>query len=227
MTDGDALLAAILAEPKEDTPRLVYADYLDENGQPERAEFIRVQVELARLPPKLVTCSDMGYPYSVDCPECQEDDRREALRGRERTLLAGPRPDVYENEVVWFNAGDGTESWRTMFRPQWRRGFVEAVACEAADWLAHAAALLARHPIREVTLTTWPGRAHFPTQPFSYETWLMPPAWTGNDSGMLCLPEERRGMVLGVLANRWPRVAFTLPDAAWPARPVAWDDFGR
>jgi uncharacterized protein (TIGR02996 family) len=50
MTDGYALLRAIEANPDEDTPRLAYADWLDENGQPERAEFIRLQCELARLP---------------------------------------------------------------------------------------------------------------------------------------------------------------------------------
>jgi uncharacterized protein (TIGR02996 family) len=48
MSDGDALLAAILAHPDEDTPRLVYADWLDENGQPDRAEFIRLQCANAR-----------------------------------------------------------------------------------------------------------------------------------------------------------------------------------
>jgi uncharacterized protein (TIGR02996 family) len=41
MGDGELLLRAILDQPKEDTPRLVYADWLEENGQPERAEFIR------------------------------------------------------------------------------------------------------------------------------------------------------------------------------------------
>jgi uncharacterized protein (TIGR02996 family) len=48
VSDGDALLAAILADPKEDTPRLVYADWLAENEQEKRAEFVRVQVELAK-----------------------------------------------------------------------------------------------------------------------------------------------------------------------------------
>jgi uncharacterized protein (TIGR02996 family) len=43
MSDEAALLAAILAHPDEDTPRLVYADWLTEHGQPERAEFIRLQ----------------------------------------------------------------------------------------------------------------------------------------------------------------------------------------
>ncbi len=48
MNDGDALLRAILVQPDEDTPRLVYADWLQENGEPERAEYIRLQVQLAR-----------------------------------------------------------------------------------------------------------------------------------------------------------------------------------
>jgi uncharacterized protein (TIGR02996 family) len=47
MSDEDALLRAIHANPDDDTPRLVYADWLDEHGQPERAEFIRVQVQIA------------------------------------------------------------------------------------------------------------------------------------------------------------------------------------
>jgi len=44
-----ALLAAIVATPDDDLPRLVYADWLDEHDQPERAEFIRVQCEAARI----------------------------------------------------------------------------------------------------------------------------------------------------------------------------------
>lgn len=48
MRDEEALLSAIIANPDEDTPRLVFADWLQENEQPERAEFIRVQIELAK-----------------------------------------------------------------------------------------------------------------------------------------------------------------------------------
>lgn len=45
-----AFLAAIADRPDDDLPRLVYADWLDENGEPDRAEFIRTQIELTRLP---------------------------------------------------------------------------------------------------------------------------------------------------------------------------------
>jgi uncharacterized protein (TIGR02996 family) len=43
----DAFLRQILAHPFDDGPRLVYADRLDERGDP-RGEFIRVQCEIAR-----------------------------------------------------------------------------------------------------------------------------------------------------------------------------------
>src|SRR5262245_51579788 len=47
--DAVALYQAILAHPDDDTPRLVYADWLDEHGDHDRAEFIRVQCRLARM----------------------------------------------------------------------------------------------------------------------------------------------------------------------------------
>lgn len=49
--DRAALVAGILANPDDDTPRLVAADWFEENGDAARGEFIRVQVNRARLPP--------------------------------------------------------------------------------------------------------------------------------------------------------------------------------
>jgi uncharacterized protein (TIGR02996 family) len=50
MTDHDALLRAICEHPDDDTPRLIFADFLEENGDADRAAFVRAQVELARTP---------------------------------------------------------------------------------------------------------------------------------------------------------------------------------
>lgn len=66
MSSNEAFLAAICDNPADDTPRLIYADWLEERGDP-RAEFIRVQVELARLP--------------------KRDKRRKDLKVREEELL--------------------------------------------------------------------------------------------------------------------------------------------
>lgn len=61
-----AFMADIRAAPDDDSPRLIYADWLHDHGDPERAEFIRVQCELARLP--------------------ADDPRRDALAFREMRL---------------------------------------------------------------------------------------------------------------------------------------------
>ena len=44
-----ALIRAIVAHPDEDTPRLVYADWLDEHGRGDRARLIRVQCAVVGL----------------------------------------------------------------------------------------------------------------------------------------------------------------------------------
>ncbi|HKB02229.1 MAG TPA: TIGR02996 domain-containing protein [Gemmataceae bacterium] len=48
-TEDSALWRAVVAAPHDDAPRLIYADWLEEHGEPERAEFVRVQCRLARL----------------------------------------------------------------------------------------------------------------------------------------------------------------------------------
>lgn len=50
MSERDALLAAVCADPDDDTPRLVFADWLQENGEERRAEFIREQIRFAAEP---------------------------------------------------------------------------------------------------------------------------------------------------------------------------------
>ena len=49
---ADALVQAVIESPEDDTPRLVFADFLEENGDEddrERAEFVRLQCRLAAM----------------------------------------------------------------------------------------------------------------------------------------------------------------------------------
>src|SRR5436309_1145138 len=66
MTPDDAFLKATLANPDDDTPRLVYADWLTDRDDP-RGEFIALQCLLARTE--------------------EADPRRPSLEARERQLL--------------------------------------------------------------------------------------------------------------------------------------------
>jgi uncharacterized protein (TIGR02996 family) len=104
--DEQPFLAAIVARPADDEPRLVYADYLDETGLPRdaaRAELIRVQIALHRLPP--------------------QDARRAALAERENELLESHR-------AAWT-----APLARLGVRFQFRRGLPDAVAADAALFL--------------------------------------------------------------------------------------------
>lgn len=46
MADESAFLAALQANPADDTARLVYADWLDEHDQPDKAEYLRLVASL-------------------------------------------------------------------------------------------------------------------------------------------------------------------------------------
>ncbi|MDY3557770.1 TIGR02996 domain-containing protein [Gemmata sp. JC673] len=85
MNDEQALLAAIQSHPDEDAPRLAYADWLDEHARSEadraRAEFIRTQIESARLP--------------------ADDDYRAELEARAEKLLHAHQRDWLPPDPVW------------------------------------------------------------------------------------------------------------------------------
>ena len=55
-----ALLDRVCADPDDDGPRLVFADWLDERNDP-RGEFIRVQVALARVAARGVVAPDESF----------------------------------------------------------------------------------------------------------------------------------------------------------------------
>ncbi|VTU00191.1 Repeat-companion domain TIGR02996 OS=Singulisphaera acidiphila (strain ATCC BAA-1392 / DSM 18658 / VKM B-2454 / MOB10) GN=Sinac_4455 PE=4 SV=1 [Gemmataceae bacterium] len=124
MTDGDALLAAIIAAPDDDTPRLVYADWLDENGQPERAEFIRVQIEVSR-----------GETTKKRSPQ------QSILLTRFRELFS-------THGSTWKGSLDGSSA-DVIFR----RGFVEELEIKPERLLDLGAQQLEKHPIRLLSVT--------------------------------------------------------------------------
>jgi uncharacterized protein (TIGR02996 family) len=183
VTDLDALLAAVLDRPDDDTPRLVYADAIEEqagavacemchggrwcpncsgegcspygvaangdclvdrcrhcanarevpNGFAERAEFVRVQVELARMP-------------DPECLHCWPGNgcRYHELRRREMVLwgvlnttfdIGPPLPRSLRSEPrlesrLPSDHRAGSESDICIVS----RGFIDAVTCDLRTW---------------------------------------------------------------------------------------------
>ncbi len=145
-TTADALLAAVLANPGDDAPRLIYADHLEERdgpGDAERAEFVRVQVELARLEGVSVRPLLESARTRAVILDAVLEYQRDGLRRRERELLQAHYPDwlprLIPGEQV-IGGPDGTGRCIVApFEGVWfRRGFVEQVACPLETWTGAA-----------------------------------------------------------------------------------------
>jgi uncharacterized protein (TIGR02996 family) len=54
MGELQALTRSVLEVPDDDAPRLVIADWYEECGEKDRADFIRIQCEMARLEPSVI-----------------------------------------------------------------------------------------------------------------------------------------------------------------------------
>ncbi|HVL15136.1 MAG TPA: TIGR02996 domain-containing protein, partial [Gemmata sp.] len=112
MTEEEAFVAAIVASPADDTPRLVFADWLEENGRPARAELIRLQ---CRLEPDR---------------ERFDDDAINVLHRRVNHLLCSSEPGrqaIEDQEQRWFQTASGRSWIDAPLTLHWRRGFVETV----------------------------------------------------------------------------------------------------
>src|SRR5262245_49176914 len=129
MDDAAAFLRAVIEHPEDDGPRLVFADWLDERGDP-LGDFIRTQCEYACLPPR-----NQGGP-----------DPHHSERVRLFLRWWGLYKD---NEKAWLAAWQRRGAERCIFR----RGFVEEATMTAAAWIEHAAEIMSEAPLRVLTLS--------------------------------------------------------------------------
>lgn len=168
MTEQQALIRAICLEPADDTARLVYADWLQDNGEENRAEFIRLSCELSRVSFEVdefcMNCYGGGGVPVKDkesgkyrkmpcwnchnklCESCQSLFQDNAsnwwknLPGTSRGVI------VSKSRLCSILGGNG---W------QWfiNRGFVSRVKMPCSDLLGHAEIIFCLQPIDQVKLT--------------------------------------------------------------------------
>ncbi|HYT94378.1 MAG TPA: TIGR02996 domain-containing protein [Gemmataceae bacterium] len=162
MSEEANLLHAIVEQPEDDGVRLVYADWLEEHGRPERADFIRLQIELARLP--------MDDPRRLDLEErLSENGKRPPPTDR----LTPPRLDARPCFVTGRQA-----DWRRelpslpgiIWGAFWRGFVAEAWVKNWKTLRTQAETMFASAPVERltleqlttrtaVTLANWPGLA--------------------------------------------------------------------
>ena len=147
--DWHALCFAVCRRPDDDVPRLVAADWLDEHGAPDRAAFIRLQVEYERAlrSPRPPRCREPGgtaeYCDSEWCGTCAGRRAVDAHRGR---LYDRARALEAAGGAGWcgFRARQGWRLGR-------RRGFVQSVTLPLDVFVRHAGELFRAEPLTWVS----------------------------------------------------------------------------
>ena len=188
------LLAAIAANPEEDTPRLAYADWCDENDQPERAEFIRLQVRMA-------TMQDCKHPPNIyldgTCRYCEVNWRQRQLKYQIHNPLNYFDPDQVD----------------------YVRGFPDRVTCTAREWLTLADEILEVWPLTRVSLKTLPDTERSPSEEMFPAIWLAGRKMRidARYHGGGIRDQESRPpfptliQIITLLNMEWPRITFTIP----------------
>lgn len=178
MLDELAFVQAMAADPDDDGPRLLYADYLDERGDESsmaRAEFIRVQCALAQQsqPSTLVqqlaqkeSALLMAYWRTWLRPICHALGEASPVAGTGRSAN-NPMSERYS--LHWLDTlmprhlisqpWSGRETAH-FYSGQFRRGMLSHVALVAKLYRGpqHIARLIERTPLDGLTLIQYPHR---------------------------------------------------------------------
>jgi uncharacterized protein (TIGR02996 family) len=176
------------------------------DGKAERASFIRCQIELAAMhctrhlhssPCRPLGPGGAGGPFEL----C------ESLRRRANSLWGVGAA----NGSHWSNTAFAMPPGVQIVPDGVRRGFVHAITCTAADFLAHAAGIFAAQPVQSVEITDMPifksggndtyyvgGLGRFPQEYWSRLEWLPSPeaARAALSAACVAYGRERAGVAV-------------------------------
>lgn len=216
-TDEYASLINVVRElPNEIGPRLVVADWLDERFESVYAEFIRVQIELKELESPVIRKYTGEDPSTVPDPLVQRYDK---LKIRERELW-GSWPGKNDMRSIVRLSLPCIDHWlivpdcprlTVVSEPEvalFRGGFIETIKTSYASWSIRDAALLRKHPVKDVFLTTEPELRLRRSGPGSGFT-----LYGGLDGIEYEIPTiaSRRERLYSYFSQRWKGITFHLP----------------
>ncbi|MBY0228034.1 MAG: TIGR02996 domain-containing protein, partial [Gemmataceae bacterium] len=147
------LIEGIVEAPDEDAPRLIYADWLEDHGQPEHAEFIRAQVAL----PGLAADDERLLPLLRRSARLERRLRERTHRGIPKwAATAGSLLHLLDDQPPHAVPG-WADCWR---------GFPVGAFGQAHEWMTRGGPVLDRVPLRGLSLVVgeaadelgdWPG----------------------------------------------------------------------
>lgn len=158
-TDAD-FLAAVIADPDSDGPRLIYADWLEENGDEARAELIRIQCALAGATDEELE----QHPQSRRNAVLLSQNYDRWTLPLNRILFPGGEADWWQPiRTVLSRAADvlqfGPYWWSDRYvnrllgrNWQFRRGFPQKLNARSGIILPVAAEIVSRTPLRSLSV---------------------------------------------------------------------------
>jgi uncharacterized protein (TIGR02996 family) len=138
----EPFLAAINANLDDDTPRLVFADWLQENGDEDRAELIRIQCALYRVH-----------------PEWQNPAIHEKYFTAEHLAAYERQRELYVGKDHWFSS---FPEWTKTKTGPFRRGFPYDFAPTALQWLKDGERVRRLSATEQLTITHTNPRSRAP-----------------------------------------------------------------
>lgn len=219
MDDGELLLRAIRDSPGDDTPRLAYADWLDETATPDNsrqllAEYIRLSIRREAF-----TCAKNRHPHPCKSRGpgaasgpfylCQSLDKRlQEIESLDESMgWNGFLLDASDRHVV---------ANRLDHDPVWRRGFIDELAAsdDPAD-LVRVLDLFARHPVTRLTLSAEGWHAHseefmaYPLTQVTLTSWPQPQVKRGRHKDTLTYSVDGVSGEFDLVDDLWPALKRT------------------
>jgi uncharacterized protein (TIGR02996 family) len=127
------LLHAIRAAPDDDFPRLVFADWLEDQGKADHAEFIRAQIEYARI--------NSLHP---------EDNRELLILNKLPSFLCFGREKM--DDYAWNGTGRTVVEYESGSSAVFCRGFMVEVKCPPQTWMDSGPGIVVANPVERVWL---------------------------------------------------------------------------
>lgn len=156
--DAHNILQAIIAEPDDDLHRLAYADWCEENDQPERAEFIRLQIALWNEQ-RDCNCGSKSGGHTFKGGQhhngpCAASQLRIEIDGKWKRAESRAYELWVDNCRKWVGIGENAHPLEclTTSPNQYARGFIRKVECTHDIWVDHGKKICAEHPIEDVRL---------------------------------------------------------------------------
>lgn len=207
MSERAAFLTAILEQPHEDTHRLVFADWLQEQGNEndrQRAEFIRLQIDISKWEDKITSdirrrAENILQRLSKGAPVKLTAKTPATMLVREHLLLHSPKMVATEsNWMKWFM---DDLVFTHQFGPNYRRGFVSSLDCLTPESLTvrrdQLCSIFARHPIDNLVILELRAEIEPPGEGYQWQAYY----YHGRDEDYCSMNgwETRAEMVGGVL----------------------------